>query len=806
MAIPYHTHNFTIQTAEAEEVIAGTRDDVPVTPASLKPALEMKASTDDLGTAAFEDVGEFATAAEGALAGSALQPTTGVYSIASRSEAPSRLVPVPVMRISVTHAGMALDYVRDAAGTALETADGAKWSPAGVPTPQHWGAVADNETDAAPAIQAAIDYAATVLDTLIADNVDIASQIVRIPAGLYKVDPEIINVPPGVELHGAGMFLTALFSSGAGRIVTLGNADRWHNGTSLKDIAIIGDGTSFTAHNATPGQIGVSMERCVRLCELNRVMVWACDTNIKIAGFAWGSYDCYVMGARTHAMHIIDGTSSQIIGGRYEYSGDANIFMEPTGPGASGAATALTIQGAAIQNSDKQAIKGRIVSSLIVKGCFFEGNNRDGALLADVDIDNSALPSGQLVFTENSMVNTHSLAVGNVAVQTVDVDNVTITNNFTRDTTTGADWDFFYRQAGYTKELVYYGNRVQLDANAGPDYGIDQQGIIERAFVLSEEGGRTAGLRNLAVNGGLDVWQNGTSFSTDTVQAADRWFLNLSGATGTLTREEFTLGQTAVPGNPRYYAKLVTTVADDNSGISVRIHDVTRFSGRTITVSGAVYKAAGGTLNVVARQKFGTGGSPSSDVSQVKAIGSIPAGSGWTRFSKTFRLASISGKTLGTDGNHCLEIYITNPANETEEIGVAPMQVEYGPVSTPFEALNERGGYSAELERCKAFREVISAADNGSTEFATVFGQSTTEVRGTLNYTEKLKVPTITASGTFSVTQTAAVGTFVSMSFARIGRKTAGIVVTVTGATVGMAGSLRAVSDTTAKIVVDTGL
>lgn len=90
MAIPYHTHNFTIQTAEAEDVIAGTRDDVPVTPKALKPALDLKAddadlatvaktgSYDDLqgkptlGSAAEADAADFASAADGVLARGAL--------------------------------------------------------------------------------------------------------------------------------------------------------------------------------------------------------------------------------------------------------------------------------------------------------------------------------------------------------------------------------------------------------------------------------------------------------------------------------------------------------------------------------------------------------------------------------------------------------------------------------------------------------------------------------------------------------------------------------------------------------------
>ena len=81
----------------------------------------------------------FATAEQGAAATTALQPLTGVYSIASRADAAGRIVPAPVMRISVLHEGLALDYIRDAAGTALETAGGAMWSPVGEAYPHHFG-------------------------------------------------------------------------------------------------------------------------------------------------------------------------------------------------------------------------------------------------------------------------------------------------------------------------------------------------------------------------------------------------------------------------------------------------------------------------------------------------------------------------------------------------------------------------------------------------------------------------------------------------------------------------------------------
>ena len=57
----------------------------------------------------------------------------------SRTAAMAAEVSTSVMRISVINGGRSLGYIRDAAGTALTTADGAKWSPDGTPTPQHFG-------------------------------------------------------------------------------------------------------------------------------------------------------------------------------------------------------------------------------------------------------------------------------------------------------------------------------------------------------------------------------------------------------------------------------------------------------------------------------------------------------------------------------------------------------------------------------------------------------------------------------------------------------------------------------------------
>lgn len=68
----------------------------------------------------------------------------------TRAEAQATAIPAHIMALSIIHNGMVLDYQRDAAGTALTTAGGAKWSPAGISYPDHFGAVGDGVADDHP--------------------------------------------------------------------------------------------------------------------------------------------------------------------------------------------------------------------------------------------------------------------------------------------------------------------------------------------------------------------------------------------------------------------------------------------------------------------------------------------------------------------------------------------------------------------------------------------------------------------------------------------------------------------------------
>lgn len=202
---------------------------------------------------------------------------------------------------------------------------------------------------------------------------------------------------------------------------------------------------------------------------------------------------------------------------------------------------------------------------------------------------------------------------------------------------------------------------------------------------IEDSGGSSViGRKNLIINGNFDIWQRGTSF-TATGYTADRWNAIVSGTgTTTISQQSFTLGQTDVPNEPKYYLRIAkSSGATSGDYLSSKNESVRTFAGQATVISFYAKASAATTLTPTIRQNFGTGGSPSSVNDAVKS--DISVTTSWQKFTITHTFDSISGKTLGTDGNDHIELLFNIQNAAGDSIDFAQFQWEKGSVATDFE-------------------------------------------------------------------------------------------------------------------------
>ncbi|MCH9732969.1 MAG: carbohydrate binding domain-containing protein [Actinomycetia bacterium] len=213
---------------------------------------------------------------------------------------------------------------------------------------------------------------------------------------------------------------------------------------------------------------------------------------------------------------------------------------------------------------------------------------------------------------------------------------------------------------------------------------------IADAAVVSLKSGR----KNLIINGGFDVWQRGTSGTTNGYSAADRWYVNQSGGSTTFSQQSFTSGQTEVPDNPKYFGRLTVSTGNDNCGFQLRLEDHTLLANRDVTFSFWAKSATPRILRVTA-QSFGSTVSVTSDAQTFTPT------SAWVKYSFTFNIgsvATVSGTTLLTRMS-------INQGSDTStaawELDLANVQLEVGSVATDF----EHRSYGEELALCQRYYE-----------------------------------------------------------------------------------------------------
>ena len=235
----------------------------------------------------------------------------------------------------------------------------------------------------------------------------------------------------------------------------------------------------------------------------------------------------------------------------------------------------------------------------------------------------------------------------------------------------------------------------------GPDYisdnartqGERKQFLEDLLAFLTERFGRDSGIlarsKNALINGNFDLWQRGTTITTSSGGAyvADRWRHELFGAGGSLTvsRQDFTLGQADVPGEPRHYYRANQTAAPATGSrpIEQRIEGVRSFAGQKITASFYAKADAAQQFEIEAAQNFGSGGLASAEVALAQNLSLTTS---WQPYVATFDLALIAGKTIAWYDDYLgIRLNATVGTNATYTLDIARFQVEPGEGATPFD-------------------------------------------------------------------------------------------------------------------------
>jgi hypothetical protein len=233
--------------------------------------------------------------------------------------------------------------------------------------------------------------------------------------------------------------------------------------------------------------------------------------------------------------------------------------------------------------------------------------------------------------------------------------------------------------------------------------------------------------RNKLVNGSFDLWQRGLTFNAivdgvtkANLYTADRWIALNGGGGVTVGRGDFARNQVTVPEYPSYYLsyQMKGITKSGTPAVLQKIEDVTKFAGKSVlfsfyaNVSGVTFNPlAGGTSGVSSgylpatircRQYLGSGGSGGNltpdTISYTKGI-TLYANT-WSRYSTSFSLNNLSGKTLGTVGTDftSFEIRLPMVVSGGSAVSYLPNSTYGDPdVNTGFTSSNINGytlGYS----------------------------------------------------------------------------------------------------------------
>jgi hypothetical protein len=316
--------------------------------------------------------------------------------------------------------------------------------------------------------------------------------------------------------------------------------------------------------------------------------------------------------------------------------------------------------------------------------------------------------------------------------------------------------------------------RTQLDVKGSAiidnsiGIGITASGNTGDLRISTLNGGHLAGLRNPIINGNMNIWQRGTSFTSiaDDAYSADRWQYTKSGAmVHTIT------GSSDVPSGVGITSSLCieVTTADGTIGATdfasigqpIEGFNILLLIGRTFTVSFYAKATITGTYSVGLRnfafdRSYATSFSLTNSWNRYSftVSGGLPTGGTWKYdngkgLDLFFSLAAGSDFTTGSPNqwNSDARYAVSGQVNACSTTGnftyITGVQIEPGPVATPLETRP----IGLELELCRRYCRQLWPGT--TTTFSTGCVVSTDSFRAPIVFSPPMRaVPTLTASST----------------------------------------------------------
>lgn len=249
-------------------------------------------------------------------------------------------------------------------------------------------------------------------------------------------------------------------------------------------------------------------------------------------------------------------------------------------------------------------------------------------------------------------------------------------------------------------------------------------GLTPAEVRAAADAGVLGGFRNKIINGNFSIWQRGTTQTTTGYGSCDRWKHNHNGSTKTVSQQP--IGPGAFAFEDRFYCRTVVSSvvgAANYVGALYAVEDVRTFAGKKVTLT--FWARTTGTDKPIAielAQLFGTGGSPSAallgiDVKKVVLSSTLGVG-GFQKYSLTFEIPSISGKTIGTNDDSSLTVVFwfdagSNFNDRTLSLGQQSGTFDIAHVSlVEGDATGESDPFSPrhpqqELELCQRYYQVL---------------------------------------------------------------------------------------------------